>query len=87
MNNSGFTIKLDKPPALAVIIEQGGRRVLVIKDGKKVVGAKSIEIEANAGEMATYKIEYWAGLTGDVEMQNGTISWSQDSDQKDESEV
>lgn len=87
MNDNGFTIKFDKTPALVFIIEHGGRKAHMIQDGKKVGGVKSIEIKANAGEMATYKIEYWAGLTGDVEMQSGTISWSQDSDQKDESEV
>ena len=87
MNDNGFTIKLDKTPALVFIVEHDGWKAHIIKDGERVIGAKSIEIKANAGEMATYKIEYWAGLTGDVEMQSGTIFWSQDSKQKDESEV
>jgi hypothetical protein len=85
MDKRKFVIELDETPALVFIQEYGKLHPILYQNGTEVKGIRSIEIKAGVDEPTTHKIEYWTGKTGDIEMQSGSIWWSQDSEQKGDS--
>lgn len=58
-----FIIELDETPALVFIQENGKFNPILYQDGVKVMGVRSIEINAGVGEATTHRVEYLTGHT------------------------